>query len=287
MRINCKHIKGLGSGFTALVVTGAMMATAMVSGPAFAQSQVGSESPFQFHDLDSGADENLSFDAETVDSASVKALEFAAEEGDEIAMWQLGRHYSVVAKGEGNHLRAFEMFSRLVRTQGQRTPYSDKAPFTAHALVSLGSYYRKGIPDTYVARNSDLAWSMFMTAATSYGDPRAQYSLFQMCDSELTDRCSQVQAGRWLKRSAVNGEINAQARFGYRQFEGEKGVRRDKIAGLTWLTIARERAHVARHAQVFELHERAFSLASAEERSEARIRAEKWMQSKCGNVLTC
>ena len=287
MRINREYIKGLGSGFTALVVTGAMMATTMVSGPAFAQSSAGSDSPFQFHDLDSGANANLSFDAETVDSASVKALEFAAEGGDEIAMWQLGRHYSVVAKGKGNHLRAFEMFSRLVRTQGQRTPYSDKAPFTAHALVSLGSYYRKGIPDTYVSRNSDLAWSMFMTAATSYGDPKAQYSLFEMCDGELIDRCSQVQAGRWLKRSAVNGDIIAQARFGYRQFEGEKGVRRDKVAGLTWLTIARERAHVARHAQVFELHERAFSLANAEERNEARVRAEQWMQRKCENVLTC
>lgn len=282
MRINREYINGFGSGFTALAVVGAMVATALVLEPAFAQSSAGNDSPFQFHDLDSGAVASLSLGAEKVDSDSVKALEFAAEGGDEIAMWQLGRHYSV-----GNHLRSFEMFSRLVRTQGERTPYSDKAPFTAHALVSLGSYYRKGIPNTYVARNSDLAWSMFMTAATSYGDPRAQYSLFEMCDGELTDQCSQVQAGRWLKRSAVNGEIIAQAQFGYRQFEGEKGVRRDKISGLTWLTIARERAHVARHAQVFDLHERAFSLANAEERQEARIRAEEWMQNSCGNVLTC
>ena len=287
MRINREYIKGFGFGFNARAVTGAMMMMALVSGSALAQSTTENISPFKFHDLDSGANTNLAAGAPTVDPVSVEALEFAAKEGDEIAMWQLGRHYSVRAKGKGNHLRAFEMFSRLVRTQGAQTPYSNKAPFTAHALVSLGSYYRKGIPDTYVSRNSDLAWSMFMTAATSYGDPRAQYSLFQMCDGELTDRCSQVQAGRWLKRSAVNGEIIAQAQFGHRQFEGEKGVRRDKVAGLTWLTIARERAHVARHAQVFELHERAFSLASAEERQEARVRAEKWMQQKCGNVLTC
>ena len=278
MRINRKHIKGLGSGLAAL----AMMMATLVTVPAFAQSSAESISPFKFHDLDSGTNTSLAAGAATVDPVSVEALEFAAKEGDEIAMWQLGRHYS-----KRNHLRSFEMFSRLVSTQGERTPYSDKAPFTAHALVSLGSYYRKGIPDTYVSRNSDQAWKMFMTAATYYGDPRAQYSLFQMCAGELTDRCSQVQAGRWLKRSAVNGEIIAQAQFGYRQFEGEKGVRRNKIAGLTWLTIARERAHVARHAQVFELHERAFSLASAEERKEARVRAEQWMQSKCGNVLTC
>ena len=282
MRINRKHIKGLGSGFAAFAMMTATLVTMLVSGPALAQSSTESLSPFKFHDLDSGRNTNLAAGAATVNPVSVEALEFAAKEGDAIAMWQLGRHYS-----KRNHLRSFEMFSRLVSTQGAQTPYSNKAPFTAHALVSLGSYYRKGIPDTYVSRNSDQAWKMFMTAATYYGDPRAQYSLFEMCDGELTDRCSQVQAGRWLKRSAVNGEIIAQAQFGYRQFEGEKGVRRDKVAGLTWLTIARERAHVARHAQVFELHESAFSLASAEERKEARIRAEKWMQSKCGNVLTC
>ena len=282
MRINREYIKGFGFGFNARAVTGAMMAIALVSGPALAQSTTENISPFKFHDLDSGANANFAAGAPTVDPLSVEALEFAAKEGDEIAMWKLGRHYS-----KRNHLRSFEMFYRLVRKQGAQTPYSSKAPFTAHALVSLGSYYRKGIPDTYVSRNSDEAWKMFMTAATSYGDPRAQYSLFQLCEGERIDSCSQVQAGRWLKRSAVNGEIIAQAQFGYRQFEGEKGVRRNKIAGLTWLTIARERAHVARHAQVFELHERAFSLASAEERKEARVRAEKWMQSKCGNVLTC
>lgn len=283
MRNNRKHRTGLS-----LKLIAAATAVALgVSQSVVAQTNPGALSPFQFHDLDSSANSSLSFNSETVDAESVKALEFAADGGDQIAMWQLGRHYALTKDGEGNHLRAFEMFSRLVRSQGELTPYSDKAPFTAHALVSLGAYYRKGIPNTYVSRNTDLAWSMFMTAATDYGDPRAQYSLFEMCDSELTDRCSQIQAGRWLKRSAQNGDINAQARFGYRQFEGEKGIKRNKVAGLAWLTIARERAHVARHAAVFDLHERAFSLASADERQEARLRAEKWMLEHCENVLTC
>lgn len=283
MRTNRKIYTGISSILAAATTAIALM----LAQPALAQTSPSTLSPFQFHDLDSSANSNLSFNSETVDAESVKALEFAANEGDEIAMWQLGRHYAVTADNENNHLRAFEMFSRLVRSQGDLTPYSDKAPFTAHALVSLGTYYRKGIPNSYVTQNADLAWSMFMTAATDYGDPRAQFSLFDMCDTELTDRCSQVQAGRWLKRSAQNGDINAQAHFGYRQFEGEKGIRRNKVAGLTWLTIARERAHVARHTTVFDMHEHAFSLASAEERQEARLRAEKWMLDHCENVLTC
>jgi len=135
MRINRKHIIGLGSGIAAIAMMTATLVTMMVSGPALAQSSAESISPFKFHDLDSGRNANLAAGAATVNPVSVEALEFAAKEGDEIAMWQLGRHYS-----QGNHLRSFEMFSRLVRTQGAQTPYSNKAPFTAHALVSLGSY---------------------------------------------------------------------------------------------------------------------------------------------------
>ena len=116
MRINREYIKGFGFGFNARAVTGAMMMMALVSGSALAQSTTENISPFKFHDLDSGANTNLAAGAPTVDPVSVEALEFAAKEGDEIAMWQLGRHYSVRAKGKGNHLRAFEMFSRLVRT---------------------------------------------------------------------------------------------------------------------------------------------------------------------------
>ena len=218
---------------------------------------------------------------------SLKRLEYAAEEGDAVAMWKLGRIYASCQKDKESHLRAFEMFSRVVRLQGDLTLYSNNAPVTANAFVSLGQYYRRGIPDSRIKKNEDKAWGMFLTAATYYGDPNAQFALFEMCDAASVDICSNVQAGRWLKKSALNGDVSGQARFGYRQFEGAKGLKQNRVEGLKWLTIARQRAHPARHDWVQELHERAFSIANVEEREKALKRSKIWIKKHCKNDLSC
>lgn len=270
-----------------LVAVGAMNDRALAQ--TVAEQQVGTN-PFEVHDLETNRDNSANFEAQLPDlssDASLKRLEYAAEEGSEVAMWKLGHIYSSRPTDKTSHLRAFEMFSRVVRSQADFTPYSNKAPFTANALVSLGQYYRSGIPDSPVLKNEEKAWSMFLTAATYYGDPTAQYALFEMCDAEAVEYCSDVQAGRWLKKSALNGDVNGQARFGYRQFEGEYGVRRNKVEGLKWLTIARQRAQPARHEWVQDLHERAFSVASAEERSAALSQAEIWINANCKNINIC
>jgi len=246
--------------------------------------------PFAVHDLEATRNTNAFFDAGRpgVDSDdSLKRLEYAAEEGSEVAMWKLGRIYSSRPGGGANHVRAFEMYSRVVRSQADFTPYSNKAPFTASALVSLGWYYRNGIPNSPIQKNTEKAWSMFLTAATYYGDANAQFALFEMCDAQAVEDCSNVQAGRWLKKSAVNGDVKGQAQFGYRQFEGEKGVQRNKIEGLKWLTIARKRAHPVNHEWIQDLHERAFSVANVEERAAAISRAEIWLHEHCNDQGTC
>lgn len=260
---------------------------------AYAQSAAEAEAisgPFDILDLQKDRDARTSFDSQLQSLSgedSVKRLEYAAEEGNEVAMWKLGHIYSSRKKDKTSHLRAFEMFSRVVRSHVDLTPYSKKAPFTANAFVSLGQYYRKGIPDSPVEKNEEKAWGMFLTAATYYGDPKAQYALFEMCDAEAVEYCSDIQAGRWLKKSAVNGDVNGQAEFGFRQFEGEKGVRRDKVEGLKWLTIARQRAHPVRHEWIQKFHEQAFSVADVKERKKALNRAQKWMEAHCNTKINC
>lgn len=280
-----------GVGFAQVVTDNTQVG---VQGSAQAGAETGVQvSPFKFHDLEANHDRNAAFGgritnpdaADAVDS--VKRLEYAAEGGSPVAMWQLGRIYSSAPEGQKNHLRAFEMFSNLVTSQGDFTPYSRTAPFTANALVALGSYYRTGIPDTYVQKNAEQAWSMFLTAATYYGDPKAQFALFEMCDAEAKDVCSDIQAGRWLKRSADNGHISGQALFGIRLFDGEMGFRRNKVEGLKWLSIARERADRIELEWVHAMHEQAFALATVHEREEATARAEIWMRDHCKTITAC
>lgn len=283
--------------FKTLVVSPLLAATLVAAGgvhsSAFAQTAIDLEvqiAPFDVLDLEKDRDAGANFDTRLQDWSgedSVKRLEYAAEDGNEVAMWKLGHIYSSRKADKANHLRAFKMFSRVVRSHVDLTPYSEKAPFTANAFVSLGHYYRNGIPDSPVVKSEEKAWGMFLTAATYYGDPKAQYALFEMCDAEAVEFCSNIQAGRWLKKSAVNGNVSGQAQFGYRQFEGEKGVKRNKVEGLKWLTIARQRAHPTRHEWVQELHERAFSVADVKERKKARERAAKWMRDHCGKNINC
>lgn len=273
------------------LISATLVGFVVLCGVTFANDIVDTvDSPFEFHDLETDRDIITQFSKLTPDLADtgpLQRLEYAAEEGSELAMWKLGRIYSKSPEGDKKHLRAFEMFSKVVGLQSDHSPYSERAPFISSALVSLGRYYRTGIPDSYVRKNRDQAWSMFFTAATYYGDPRAQYALFDMCDGGGFDECSQVQAGRWLKRSAQNGDVTGQAKFGFMQFEGVNGVRRDPVQGLKWLTIARERAHSAQHAWVQKLHEQAFSVATEADRSKAGSLAEQWMRKYCKDVTTC
>ncbi len=246
--------------------------------------------PFKFQDLEKSRNKNLNFRSESkINEADdpLQKLEYAAEEGSELAIWKLGRIYSDKQHQKVDHFRAFKMFSRLAKRHTEIDPFSHKAPFTASALVSLGGYYRQGIPETPIERNTERAWSMFLTAATYYGDSAAQYALFEMCESEDFASCSTLQATRWLKRSAINGHANAQANFGIRQFEGNKGVPRNKIEGLKWLTIARKRIHPIHYTWVQQLHEQAFSVATLEERAEAQSRADAWISNSCRNLSNC
>lgn len=271
------------------MLLGSASAFAQTAGELQPQAQV-QASPFTFHDLQSGRNPATQFGGKAPAEAEtdpIKRLEYAAEGGSEVAMWKLGHIYASQPNDKENQLRAFEMFSRVVSSQADNAPYSAKAPFVASAFVSLGSYYLNGIPDTRIKKNTENAWRMFFTAATYYGDPSAQFALFEMCDAGAVEACSDIQAGRWLKKSAVNGHVGAQAQFGYRQFEGENGMRRNKIEGLKWLTIARARANPAGQQWIYDLHERAFSVASVEERQEAHLRADLWMKDHCGGAAAC
>ncbi|MEM8839876.1 MAG: sel1 repeat family protein [Pseudomonadota bacterium] len=245
--------------------------------------------PFGFHDLERNANRAIDLGTDPQSDATQSELErlrYAADTGNEVAMWQLGRYYAENANGSEDHARAFDMFSRLVAAEGDHSPYSPRAPYVAHALTQLGSYYREGIPGSTIEKNREAAWRMFYTAGNLYRNPNALFSLSEMCDGEGGFHCTPRQGLRWLNLAAERGHVGAQARLGYRLFEGE-GIGRSPVQGLMWLTIAQERAHTVREAWVTKLHERAFSVASADQRDEALRRAEDWMRVNCADARVC
>jgi hypothetical protein len=209
---------------------------------------------------------------------AAEQLRRAAESGHPIAQWKLGRMYS---EGDGvpaDDLKAFEYFSRVAKDHGEEPPSSAQAPFVASAYVALGSYYITGIDNSAVKPNTSKAREIFTYAASYFGDADAQFHLGRLLLDQggSADRDPR-QAARWLNSAAKKGHAGAMALLGQLLFAGDEAVPRRAVQGLTWLTIARERAGTAEEEWIRDAQEQAFSVASEQERRQAVQAAQTWL----------
>ena len=211
-------------------------------------------------------------------AAALEALSIAADNGHAAAQWKLGRMY---ADGDGvpeNDAKAFEYFSQVANEYADASPNNPDSRFAASSFVALGSYYLTGIRDSAVRPNVERAKQMFSYAASYFGDPDAQYNLARLyLDGDDHDSDS-MQAARWLKLAAQKNHLQAQVLLGELLFAGDRLPMRRPVAGLMWLTIAREQAGPADHDWVSEKQEQAFSAASEEERRSAVELASTWLK---------
>src|SRR3954451_11443991 len=144
-------------------------------------------------------------------AVAAQALEYAATQGDALALWKLGRMY---ADGDGvphDDLKAFEYFSKIADDNEDVGPESPKAGVVASAFVALGTYFLDGIGSTYVKRDLGRAHEMFHTAASLYGDPNAQYNLARLYLDGTGVAAAARQAARWFNIPAEKAHPEAQA----------------------------------------------------------------------------
>lgn len=199
-------------------------------------------------------------------NSAVQALQVAAEKGNPLAQWKLGRMY---AAGDGigeDDFKAFQLFRQVANSYADQSPGDPSAPFVASAFVELGRYYRGGIPNS-VKSDPQLARQMFSYAASYFGDADAQFHLAQMYyRGEGGDRDLRL-AARWSNSSAQKGNAQGEALLGQLMFEGE-GVQRQPVMGLLYLTSALQRASQGQE-WIREAQEQAFARASEQERRSA------------------
>jgi uncharacterized protein len=207
---------------------------------------------------------------------AVMSLQYAAEHGNEVALWQLGHMY---AKGNGvprDDYRAFEYFQKFADRNANTNPGSSFARYVADAFVALGNYYLTGIPSSPVIANASVAQRMFTHAASYFGDPQAQYQLGRLLlEGNGVDRDPR-RAVQWLNQAANKRHYEAQALLGRIQFNGEVG-KRDPASGLMWLIVAYD-GPGASVPWIAELHDRAFKEASEKDRAAALVLLERWME---------
>jgi len=207
---------------------------------------------------------------------ALSALQYAAEQGQPVAQWKLGRMY---ADGDGvprDDLRAFNYFSQVANSHPDEAPGTPQARFVANAFVALGHYYLTGIPNSKITTDRARARDMFGYAATYFGDADAQYELGRLYLSSAPS--DPHQAARWLQLAATKGHCRAEVALGDMLFQGQ-AVPRQAARGLMWLTLGRDCAG-ADETWVKPVYDSAFKRASDDERALALVYLEDWLKGR-------
>ncbi len=207
---------------------------------------------------------------------ALTALQYAAEQGQPVAQWKLGRMY---ADGDGvphDDLRAFNYFSQIADAHPDEIPGTPQARFVASAFVALGHYYFTGIPNSKITPDTARARDLYAYAATYFGDADAQYELGRLY---LSDTPSDPhQAARWFQLAATKGQCRAQVALGDLLFQGQ-AVPRQAARGLMWLTLGKDCAG-SDESWVKPLYDNAFRRANDDERTMALVYLEEWLKGR-------
>lgn len=212
---------------------------------------------------------------------AVMSLQYAADRGNEIALWQLGHMYATGKMVKRDDYAAYGYYRRFADRNSNTDPTLPFARYVADAFVALGHYYLTGIAGSPVVPNPPMAQKMFTHAATYFGDPEAQYQLARLLlDGKIVER-DPKRAVQWLNYAAYKRHYAAQALLGRILFKGEVG-RRDPASGLMWLIVAFDGSG-AKVPWIAELHDNAFKQANDKERAAALVLLERWVE---GRALT-
>jgi TPR repeat protein len=213
--------------------------------------------------------------------SSVDALTYAAQGGETLARWKLGKMY---ASGDGvatDDWKAYQYFLQIVQGYDEdATPRRD-LPAVASAFVAVGVYSLNGIADRRLASDPTRAQQMFQYAATNFGDPNAQYNLARIYLDGAGMPKDARQAARWLRLAAEKAHAPSQALLGHLLFNGADGVPRQRAQGLMYLTLARESAlDPSKDGWIVDLYDKAMASANEGDRQAALVTLESYLRRR-------
>ncbi len=201
--------------------------------------------------------------------SSLAALTYAAEGGQAAARWKLGEMYADGVGVARDDLKAYHYFNQVVEDYDEDQPDRRNLSLVSNAFVAIGVYCLKGIPNSEVRPDPERAHELFQYAATTFGDPNAEYNLANMyiVGAGVVPK-DKVTAVRWLALAAAKGHRFSEALLGHMLFSGD-GVAHQRAKGLMWLQIAKDGSQDSKDEWIRELHQRDFAAASDEDRQMA------------------
>jgi hypothetical protein len=259
-----------------------MLGTALVAAPAFAFDGAPVNQRDTAIPVLSGPPATVSKKATvpaTSEPDSLKALQYAAEDGHPIAQWKLGRMY---AAGDGvarDDVRAFNYFSRIAKDHAEDSPSAPQSVIVANAFVALARYYLAGIPNSEVKSDPDRAREMLYYAASYFGSADAQYDLARLyLKANNATPNDYTYGARWLGLAAQKGQHQAQAMLGQMLFNGDR-LPPQKARGLMWMALASDAA-TADEAWIKESYNQALTRATEDDRAMAAQMLKYWLQGR-------
>jgi hypothetical protein len=204
------------------------------------------------------------------DAAScVDALTYAAEGGEPVARWKLGEMYADGVGVARDDVKAYHYFNKVVQDYDEDALNPRNRGAVSSAFVALGVYSLNGIPNSDIRADPERARELFQYAASTFGDPDAQYNLAHMYMVGTGGLAQdKLVAVRWLMLASAKGHRPSQALLGHLLFVGD-GVLPQRAKGLMWLTIANKSAQGPQDEWIRELYQRDFAAANARDRDMA------------------
>jgi len=202
-------------------------------------------------------------------ASSVAALTYAAEGGEPIARWKLGEMYADGVGVARDDVKAYHYFNQLVQDYDEDAPDQRNRGAISNAFVAVGVYSLNGIANSDVHADPERARELFQYAATTFGDPDAQYNLAHMYIAGAGGlEKDNLVAMRWLMLACGKGHRPSEALLGHMLFAGD-GVPPQRPRGLMWLTTAKNGAEGPRDEWIRDLYQRDFAAASDADRRAA------------------
>ena len=212
---------------------------------------------------------------------SVDALTYAAQGGETLARWKLGKMYAAGDGVAADDWKAFQYFSAIVQSYDEDVAPQRDLPAISSAFVAVGVYSLNGMPERNMPADPARAHQMFQYAATNFGDSNAQYNLARIYLDGAGVPKDPRQAARWLRLASAKAHAPSQALLGHLLFNGADGVSRQRARGLMYLTLARESAlDAAKDGWIIDLYDKAMRTASEGDRQAALASLEGWLKNR-------
>ena len=198
----------------------------------------------------------------------------AADEGDLMAHWWLGRMHQMGQGVPVNDAIAFNHFRKAALAFDGREPPGPLMGAKLDSLVHVGRYYRKGIPSANLKRQPQRALRIFRTAA-EFRHPGAQFGIGAMFyDGDGLEKRPR-RGMRWLMLSAQKHFPLALAKLGDIYWAKREQPFND-VRAMMWYILAQNVARPEVHPEIINRYNELASTLTPEIQEQSREMAMNW-----------